>query len=430
LVGCTTANPNKACSEGSCADPAFPYCDVEGTISGEPGTCISVSCQPGSIRACLGGDALTCTANGDGYEHVTCALDCVSTPEPHCAYLEPRYLPDVCSDVASTAKLDITSSGSFDPSLDSNCNGGIVEQPGAPSICVVRYADISIVSNATLTVVGSSMPKMGRSIAFVADHELRIDGALDIGAKGSVSGPGGGVVVSGGAGSSGVGAGGAGGKTNGGAGGTNTADGAGSNGGLAAADPALLAALVGGASAAKIGDSNDGGGGGGGAATLIACRGAVRVSGTISSGGGGGLNGFSLLGAPITGFGGGAGGYIVLQGILVEVAGGVFANGGGGGGGMQANTSPGQAGHDGSLSATNAAQGGYPQNGEGRGGTGGVGSTLPGGGGARTVSPASPGGGGGGVGFLQIYTPAGVEPVTTSSTTSPAFQPNATIKTR
>jgi hypothetical protein len=53
LVSCTTANTNKACSEGSCKDPAFPYCDVEGAISNEPGTCIAVTCTPGEIETCL-----------------------------------------------------------------------------------------------------------------------------------------------------------------------------------------------------------------------------------------------------------------------------------------------------------------------------------------------------------------------------------------
>jgi hypothetical protein len=45
------------------------------------------------------------------------------------------------------------------------------------------------------------------------------------------------------------------------------------------------------------------------------------------------------------------------------------------------------------------------------------------------MSPATAGGGGGSVGFLQVYTPEGIEP-TLSGQSSPAFQPNATIKTR
>ena len=64
LLGCTSPNENKACSEGSCKDPAFPYCDVDGSVSGEKGTCIAVTCTPGEILTCLGDDALTCNATG------------------------------------------------------------------------------------------------------------------------------------------------------------------------------------------------------------------------------------------------------------------------------------------------------------------------------------------------------------------------------
>lgn len=431
VPNCTKPNPNKDCSSNVCPDPAYPYCDVEGAISGEPQTCISVTCEPGSVAACLEDVALTCNATGNGYDRVQCSLGCVDSEPRHCAYIEPRYVPDICDSPATEDSLIVSSSASFDPNLDSNCTGGLVEQPGAPPICVVHYRRISIPTDKTLTVIGVK-EMSGRPVAFVADEDLEIEGTLDVGAHGYTNGPGGGVVQSGGqfaftSTTSCTAGGGAGGRTAGGAGGNNTADGGSANGGLVMADPALLAAFIGGASAFKA----DGfiGGGGGGAVTLISCRGLVSISGAITAGGGGGLSGEDgFFDTP--GGGGGAGGYVVLQGGLVSVTGGVFANGGGGGGGMPSSGN-GQSGQDGTLSDVSAAQGGFPQNGEGRGGPGGVGTGSPGMGGKPTSAyPASCGGGGGSVGFLQTYTPRNVIPALTPSQVSPPFQPNVTIRTR
>jgi hypothetical protein len=405
-----------------------------GAISGEPGTCIAVSCTAGAIKTCLGDDALTCNATGDGYEHVACDLGCKNEPTPHCGYIEPRYLPDICDSPAAT-DLTISTSGSLDPNLDLNCNGGLLSQPGAPSICIVHYRNINVAANATFQVVGVAETNVGRAIAFVADDDLHVEGILDVSASGIVNGPGGGVTISGRASqvtssTVHVAAGGAGGQTAGGAGGSSSADGGAANGGLQLADPALLAAFVGGAAAARPTSGMNGGGGGGGAAMLVACRGSLSVTGSINAGGGGGSAGFlvPIVNSGLPGFGGGAGGYVVLQASRISVTGQVFANGGGGGAGMRADQTPGVGGKDG-LMDTAVATGGYPQNNEGRGGNGGAATTPPTVGGKPTMLPPATAGGGS-VGFLQTYTPDGIEPTLTPTAVSPAFQPNATIKTR
>src|SRR6185369_405993 len=77
VAGCTTPNANKICKAGQCSDPAFPYCDTEGVISGDPGTCIAVSCAPRAVQACVDNDALTCNATGDGFERLECELGCI-----------------------------------------------------------------------------------------------------------------------------------------------------------------------------------------------------------------------------------------------------------------------------------------------------------------------------------------------------------------
>ena len=428
LAGCTKTNSAAFCHDGTCSDPAFPYCDSDGTIGGEPGTCIAVTCTPMQIAACKGAQAYACDAAGTGYDVVDCAAGCVDSPAPHCAYLQPRYLPDVCDAPAKLDRLVVSSSGTFDPNLDSSCTGGVVTQAGAPSICVVRYGEISIAAGAKLTVSGTLQGSVGRPIALVSDGTLAIAGTLDIGAKGSTNGPGGGVTSSGGPMQVPNAGGGAGFKTTGGAGGNSTMDGGAFNGGAAAANPGLLTALIGGPSAAKAA-ADDFGGGGGGAATLISCHGQVAVSGTITAGGGGGSGGFHLINNA-AGFGGGAGGYVVLQGLSISVTGSAFANGGGGGGGAQSNNADGVRGEDGSLSDSVQARGGTPQGGEGMGGNGGIAGTVPYPGNKPTTSPATAGGGGGSVGFLQTYTPANITPTLTPAHVSPGFEPNATTPTR
>lgn len=439
-LGCTTPNSAALCRDGTCANPAFPYCDVEGTIYGAPGECVAVACTPGEVAACLGDDALTCNETGNGYTRALCDLGCVEKPTPHCAYLEPRYLPDIC-DVRSTSDaFVVTNTATFDPNLDSNCNGGIVEQAGATSICVVRHGTIAIPAGNTLVVTDTAASAPGRVLALVADDDIEIDGTLDISADGSVSGPGGGAVQSGGMrivnktdGSDGYGGGGAGGRTAGGHGGSQGQDAGASNAGAAAADPAVFAALLGGAAASQydLDGIPFGGGGGGGGATLISCRGTISVDGVIEAGGGGGMGGtLFLFGSSLPGGGGGAGGYVVLQAKNIDVTGQIFANGGAGGAGMRANQAAGSAGQDGTRSATIPASSGTAQNGEGVGGNGGVGSTAPTHGTKPSTMPAAAGGGGGSVGFLQTYTPNGREPVLTPSAVSPAFQPNGVIRTR
>jgi hypothetical protein len=371
-----------------------------------------------------------CGADGLPAGKDNCALACTSLPSTHCSYLEPRYLPDVCDSVARLPALTVMSSGNFDANLDNNCTGGVVSQSGGAPLCVVRHSVIRIAANATLTVTGA------RPIAFVADDELTIDGVLDISAKGTIDGPGGGAFLSGDQALNASGGGGAGFKTNGANGGNATTDGGGGLGGPAAMDPSLLTVLAGGTRARSPGALQNGGvsGGGGGGATLIACRGRVFVTGTIASSGGGGQGGFDrFFGgtiALVSGGGGGAGGNVAIQGAGITVTGQVFANGGGGGAGVATNDGDGQPGADGTRSATTPASGGISLGPEGSGGAGGIQGTAPGVGLHPPATGATAGGGGGSVGFFQTYTPAGIAPALAPSMASPSFNPNKAIKTR
>jgi hypothetical protein len=349
---------------------------------------------------------------------------------PHVPYLEPRYLPDICDAVATMPAFTVDNAAGFDTDLDAGCSGGVVTQDAKPDICILRYGEIHITSTGTFVVSGT------RALALVADSEIAVEGVLDVAAKGSVNGPGGGTITSGTV-VTGDGGGGAGFATAGAAGGSASADGGGGTGGGAATDPALVTLLIGGTRpvAGRLMTLAPASGGAGGAVTLIACRGQVSVIGTIDAGGGGGLGG--KLGLVFTDFfagtGGGSGGNVVLQGMSITVTGQVFANGGGGGAGAVMNGStvePGRPGANGTRSTTDVASGGSGANGAGSGGTGGRQGAAPGPGTHSVSTSTTPGGGGGSIGFFQAYAPMGVTPVLTPSAASPLFRPNKTVNTR
>lgn len=447
LAGCVQQNPAVCDANRECSDSGRPFCDLFGEIGHTPGACIAVHCVPGQFGACeLDNDhvAEVCNANGDGYDFVTCANGCDATegcktcspgaescdadgnvvkcndmgievveqtcpagctqaPSPHCSYLEPRYLPDICDVPATAASLVFDVGGpTLDPSNAPICTGGTVVQSADAKICVIRATTIQVAAGATLRF-HSTGPSP--AVALVADDLVDIAGVLDVGATSYVSGPGGGTFQGGFAGgndaggpTSGAGAGG-----NGGRGGSGCdSAGAATSGGAIATSPAIVDTLRGGGYA---------GGGGGGAITLIACRGTVRVSGTITSSGGGGAAGITAShGNAQGGGGGGAGGTIVMQGLALDLTGQFYANGGSGGGNSG-------AGQDGATSLLAATGGG----GTLAGGNGAVQGTVAASGGCNKAVSTVPGGGGGALGFVLTYAPPSGRTVVTPSKASPSL---------
>ncbi len=387
------------------------------------------SCEPDTASCSAGGTELEhCGADGLPSMSDVCSLGCVVGKDPtpdHCAYLQPMFLPDVCDAPATMTALTLSSDATIDTNITAVCTGGVVTQPGGPSICVIRYGTIEIANSVTIKVRGSL------AVAFVADHELNMRGLLDVSADGSTNGPGGGTMISGARALRAVGGGGAGFRISGADGGSS--DPAGGGGGLAGApiDPLSPVQFVGGGRPALPTwqqSTYPVSGGGGGALTLISCRGSVTVTGTIDAGGGGGGGGRDTDLSSATqlagGAGGGAGGYVVLQGITVDVSiGGVYVNGGAGGGGCSLNGCVGTPGSDATPWGT--ASGGAAKD---EGGTGGNGGTrqVPTKG---LASYYSPGGGGAAAGRVQAFVPT-TGTVHISAEMSPAFEPNRTIQTR
>lgn len=77
LAGCTGSN-SKSCLDGTCGDPARPFCDVDGTLSGTPGLCVSVDCTPGTFSTCRGDAAVVCNDSGTSYDVTQCEYGCGS----------------------------------------------------------------------------------------------------------------------------------------------------------------------------------------------------------------------------------------------------------------------------------------------------------------------------------------------------------------
>ncbi|MEO8698907.1 MAG: hypothetical protein ABI867_02655 [Kofleriaceae bacterium] len=75
VAGCTRPNP-QSCLDGLCTDPAFPFCDFDGTVEGAMNTCIAVDCTPGEFVACRGKDRLTCNTTGNDLDITECQDVC------------------------------------------------------------------------------------------------------------------------------------------------------------------------------------------------------------------------------------------------------------------------------------------------------------------------------------------------------------------
>jgi hypothetical protein len=77
LLCCACSEPNpKSCLDGTCTDPAFPFCDVDGAVHGVAGECIAVSCIAGELAACRTDQAIECNSTGTNYELVECLRGC------------------------------------------------------------------------------------------------------------------------------------------------------------------------------------------------------------------------------------------------------------------------------------------------------------------------------------------------------------------
>ncbi len=76
VAACGTKPNPHSCQDGLCTDQSYPFCDVDGTLGGDPKECISVSCMPEQFEACRGDEEIRCNATGNNYDLVQCELGC------------------------------------------------------------------------------------------------------------------------------------------------------------------------------------------------------------------------------------------------------------------------------------------------------------------------------------------------------------------
>lgn len=237
-AGCTKQNPAARCSTGTCIDPAYPFCDVDGALSGSAGSCISVSCTPGDFKACRGDVALTCNAMGNNYDELQCQKGC--TPEamgcrlcdagttvcangevqtcdangavsstdpcplgcfdsePRCRQLDPSNGLGAYVDMAPNAPdVDLSASTTVNTGTGViTSNGSMITVPNffipaptaAPGVRVFVVHNFHLASGMYLSVQDSTSPDggfTGIALAIVATGTIAIDGEIDIAGPGS-----------------------------------------------------------------------------------------------------------------------------------------------------------------------------------------------------------------------------------------------------
>ncbi len=324
--------------------------------------------------------------------------------------------------------LDVDEAFRYDTNTCTSMTGAsrVVGMRDGGEACVLSVGSFRLRESGYMQVGGQ------RPLIIVASDEIRVEGIIDVSARGDQSGPAGlrggrtvaGAEDGGGPGGGhagehvddfddggGAGGGGCGGGGDGGSGGSA----AGGEGGVPYLSGDDLQPLIGGSGggrgrgAVRASFSNAGEGGAGGGALQLTAATRIVISGGIVAGGGGGQPGRNNGDGGTnwgSGGGGGAGGNVIVEAPDVQVDGGLSVVGGGGGGGASGGGAggAGQDGVDGALDRPDGGDTGGVQYGAPGGGGGGLGSISGDDGGSNDSNFANGGGGGGGAGCVVVRT--------------------------
>lgn len=230
-AGCgTKANPAATCMQGTCIDPDFPYCDLDGSIGGTPGACIAVTCTAGEFSKCSGDNALSCNSFGTGYVQTQCAQGCdegaggcrlcapnqtvcsngvVATcdasgvqtsttqcplgcfeDQPRCRDIDPsNNLGGYLSSVANPPDVDLSAGGTIyvdtGEVLDSNSNPVVVPnfvavQGASPPIRVFVVNHLRLGHVVINTKTSLPPPQTNPAVALLASNDITVGGNLEI----------------------------------------------------------------------------------------------------------------------------------------------------------------------------------------------------------------------------------------------------------
>jgi len=155
-----------SCANGICTDPAYPFCDEGGELSGTANTCVAVACTPGDFATCRGDAELSCNSGGTTYDAVQCARGC--DPTSGCRLCEPNQT------VCANGKVQACDATGAVTSSEACALGCFEDQPRcreiAPSNGLAPYMDMAAsgpdlaLEDATLSVPSDvvTSPKGGR----------------------------------------------------------------------------------------------------------------------------------------------------------------------------------------------------------------------------------------------------------------------------
>lgn len=386
-------------SDKDCADPAFPFCDVDGQYApsgGVANTCTIVppdcpidrcGCSPGVVM-CAMGTLQTCNPDGMSVTMQACALGCGSGGTTCATFVPSNSLATALASAASASLVSIPSGATIDTDA-----GTVAGTTVASTVVMVQNSSMRVFAAPSWTLpnlrITGSLP-----VAFVASGQIQVQGFVELESRAGSDGAGADTAIAcHGANVMGGGGGGGGGGTSGGAGSTGV------GGKMATGFSPLLGGCAGGMSVV----GNGGFAGDGGGAIQLVSSTDVSIAGVLDvSGAGGGSSA-----------GGGAGGTVIIESPTVEItSGGIAADGGGGGGAC------GLAGADGG-SGDVAAPGGTCSPSTNSGGNGGAG----------TIAAQNGVGGGGAVGRARIATGSGsfeqgAETVMSVAVTNDTLVPN------
>lgn len=462
LLGCTKSNP-RSCKDGTCGDPAYPFCDVDGALEGAQNVCIAVECLPGEFRACRDDSVIECNASGDNYDVERCERGC-SDEISGCRLCNPNEVActngkvATCDSGGKATVNEVCPLGCFEDQprcrriVPSNQVGAVLDMVASPTDIDLDNPMIdtstgtvmttagpvvlasTLIQNGTLRVfVGNNVRLRGGTITSTAHAEGMTGPAIAFAARGTITvtgtvrvlgGAGGeistacmggdGFYVEGGTASNptvvSTGTGGGGNATAGARGGnvTNRTEMPGSGGSASGTDtlvPIRGGCASGGVTIAGAGVRPYGAAGGG--AIQLSSDVAIVVDGVIDARGAQGTA--ERVGTEFNAYyGGGAGGGILLEAPAVSLRANAKLIAKGGGGGIDT-TSP--AVQDDSANAQPGDPCTPPDSKCGAGGNGAaVGIAATTGGSATyatgaTISYAITGGGGGGLGRIRVNTP-------------------------
>ncbi len=202
LIAACTKPENRCESDADCANPAYPFCDVDGQYApsdGQKNVCTIVppdcpvercGCTPGAT-ACGSNMLTVCNADGMSVTSTTCNVGCEDDGTACKTFVPSNGLGPSFTAAPSLPALTIPDGANIDTDTGTvtASNGTVIYDSSVSTLVTFGTITIRVFAAPTLALhsikVTGSLP-----IAFVAATTLEIDGLVDVSADGSATGAG------------------------------------------------------------------------------------------------------------------------------------------------------------------------------------------------------------------------------------------------